>query len=104
MRYQGNFSIWTNKQQASHKIFSHLDRMFVNEPWTAIFLKVEYFVHPSRPLGYCVLIIVDILLPVLKFPSNFLTCGVPIETYYKWWKITRMFQIRGPKCSKLFKS
>ncbi|XP_062085585.1 uncharacterized protein LOC133791682 [Humulus lupulus] len=76
LRSSGSFFTWSNKQKEGSRIFSKLDRVFVNEMWLDIFPNSEARVNWDAIYDHCFCIIKTV---------QFQTTGVRPFRYYNMW-------------------
>ncbi|XP_062119230.1 uncharacterized protein LOC133832977 [Humulus lupulus] len=76
LRSSGSFFTWSNKQKEGSRIFSKLDRVFVNEMWLDTFPDSEARVNWDAISDHCFCIIKTV---------QFQTSGVRPFRYYNMW-------------------
>lgn len=79
LEYVGPFFIWSNKQEVVERVFSKIDRVFVNDLYSEIFHdSLANFVHGSVSDHSPCIIQLEVLRNSKPKPFSFLICGLKL--------------------------
>lgn len=95
IKSSNNLFAWNNKQEGSHRVFSTLDIMVVNQPWVENFPSIEVWFHNEGEFNHTLA-----LLTVYPVDNG----GKKQSKYVTTWRtFPKFMEVQGTKMFKITK-